>query len=399
MTRTRTGRPAAAAPARRARRKRPFSLFISGRMDWIFFLIVLILLSIGLIMMFSASYVSAYYYRKGDSLYYIRHQLFFGLLGVVAMLAASRIDYRLLRSLAWPLYGVSLVLLVVALMMPEVKGVHRWIYIGPINFQPSEISKFAVVLLFAHLITRYGPDRMKKIGSGFFNFALLLLPVVVLMVREPHLSGTLLILGLAAVMLFVGGTNIWLFLAGTAVVAAAAAVTILNPDILTVFAHYAGTRIEVWLDPFSDPLNTGFQTLQSLYAIGSGGLMGAGIGASRQKYLYLPEPFNDFIFAVVCEELGFIGAVLILCIFALLVWRGMVIASRCRDRFGTLLATGLTAQVGIQTILNVAVVTNTIPNTGISLPFFSYGGTSLVMLLAEMGVILAVSRNASLEKE
>ena len=388
----------ARASSIRQKKRRGIPLLLSGRMDWAFFFIVLMLLSIGLVMMFSASYVSAYYY-KGDSLYYIKRQLFFGVLGVFVMIAASKIDYRVFRVGAWPLYGASIVLLVVALLMPEVKGVHRWIYIGPFNFQPSEIAKFAVVLLFAHLIVRSGPARMRRIVPGFFLFGLLLLPIVVLMVMEPHLSGTILILGLAAVMLFVGGTNIWIFLAGVAAVVGLAAIVILNPDLLTVFAHYAGTRIEVWLDPFSDPLNAGFQTLQSLYAIGSGGLMGAGIGASRQKYLYLPEPYNDFIFAVVCEELGFVGATLILCIFALLVWRGLVIASRCRDRFGSLVAAGLTAQVGIQAILNVAVVTNTIPNTGISLPFFSYGGTSLVMLLGEMGIILAVSRMASLEKE
>ena len=387
-----------AAPAARMRRRGSIPLLLSGRMDWAFFFIVLVLLSIGLIMMFSASYVSAYYY-KGNSLFYIKRQLAFGVLGVIVMLAASKIDYRIFRVAAWPLYAVSIVLLVIALLMPEVKGVHRWIYIGPINFQPSEIAKFAVVLLFAHKITQKGPTQMKRIGPGFIYFAGLLLPIVFLMVKEPHLSGTLLILGLAAVMLFIGGTNIYLFIAGVIAVGLAAFVVVVHPDILTVFAKYAGTRIEVWLDPFSDPLGAGFQTLQSLYAIGSGGLMGAGIGASRQKYLYLPEPYNDFIFAVVCEELGFIGATLILCIFALLVWRGLVIASRCRDRFGSLVAAGLTAQVGIQAILNVAVVTNTIPNTGISLPFFSYGGTSLVMLLGEMGIILAISRAASLEKE
>jgi len=387
---------AVSAPA--GEKPKQAGFFLSGRMDWTFFFIVIVVLCIGLIMMFSASYVSAYYY-KGNSLYYIVRQLLFGAAGVAAMLLISKVNYRIFRVGAWPAYFVSIALLIVALFMPETKGVRRWIYVGPISFQPSEIAKFAVVLLFAHLIVKFGPAKMKMTRFGLVPFVALLAPIVALMIKEPHLSGTILILGLAVVMLFIGGTSVWWFAAGAILVAGAGALVIFKPDLLTVFAHYAGTRIEIWLDPFSDPLDKGFQTLQSLYAIGSGGLMGAGIGGSRQKYLYIPEPYNDFIFAVVCEELGFVGATLILCIFALLVWRGFVIAARCRDRFGALVAAGLTAQVGIQTILNVAVVTNTIPNTGISLPFFSYGGTSLLMLLGEMGVILSVSRNASLEKE
>ena len=219
------------------------------------------------------------------------------------------------------------------------------------------------------------------------------------MIKEPHLSGTVLILSLGAVMMFIGGTDVRWFIAGGIVAVAGIAAVIIEPDLLTALAHYAGERIEIWLDPFSDPIDAGFQTVQSLYAIGSGGLMGAGIGASRQKYLYLPEPYNDFIFAIVCEELGFVGAVVIIGIFVLLIWRGFVIATRCPDRFGSLVAAGLTAQVGLQTLLNIAVVTNTLPNTGISLPFFSYGGTSLVMLLGEMGVILSISRKTPIEKE
>jgi len=374
-------------------------LLLKGKMDITFLIIVLVLLSIGLIMMFSASYASAYYY-EGNSLHYIARQVPFALLGIAAMLVASKVNYHIFRPFSWLIYAFSVALLILVLFTEETtKGVRRWIYIGSFSFQPSEIAKFAIVVLFAHLIVSYGPAKMRTFRYGILPFIAILAPIVFLMIKEPHLSGTLLICSFAAVMLFIGGTHYGWFLLGGAVVLTALAAVVINPDLLTIFAKYAGTRIEVWLDPTSDPLGAGFQTLQSLYAIGSGGLMGTGIGGSRQKYLYLPEPYNDFIFAIVCEELGFIGAALIICLFGLLVWRGFVIAARCKSRFGSLIAAGLTAQVGIQTILNIAVVTNTMPNTGISLPFFSYGGTSLVMLLAEMGIVLAVSRDSTIEKE
>jgi cell division protein FtsW len=214
------------------------------------------------------------------------------------------------------------------------------------------------------------------------------------MMAEPHLSGTLIILSIGAIMMIVGGTNLkWFGLAALAGVVVLG-VVVMIPGVI----QYAETRFANWLHPEEDPRVGGFQILQSLYAIGSGGLMGTGISQSRQKYLYLPEPQNDYIFSIVCEELGFVGATLIIILFALLVWRGFVIGMRCKDRFGSMVAIGLTAQVGLQTILNILVVTNTIPPTGIALPFFSYGGTALVMLLAEMGVILSISRQTTMEK-
>ncbi|MEG1972452.1 MAG: FtsW/RodA/SpoVE family cell cycle protein, partial [Oscillospiraceae bacterium] len=325
-------------------------------------------------------------------------QLVFAVAGVAFMLFISKIDYRILKPLAFPAYGVSLVLLVVVLFMRPLNNARRWIFIGDLTFQPSEIAKFSIVIVFALLICK-NFEKMKTFRYGFLPFVVLLLPIVLLMLREPHISGTLLILALAAVMMFIGGTNQFIFIAAAVVGGLGIAAVIINPDLLTLIAHYAGERITVWLDPFSDPLDGGFQTLQSLYAIGSGGLMGLGISGSRQKYLFLPEPHNDFIFAIVCEELGFTGAVFIICIFALLIWRGFVIATRCPDKFGSLVAAGLVSQVGIQTILNIAVVTNTLPNTGISLPFFSYGGTSLLMLLCQMGVVLSISRTTAMEKE
>lgn len=369
----------------------------TGMLDLTFLVIVLVLVSIGLIMMFSASYANAYY-LKGNSLHYIARQLPFALLGVAGMLCVSKISYQYLRPLVPLFYAGSLLLLVVVLFMRPLNNARRWIFIGPINFQPSEIAKFAVVLLYAAYACRYRKE-MKKFGYGVLLPLILLAPIVVLMLLEPHLSGTMLILMLSVTMLFLGGTHGGWFVAGAVVAVGAAFAVIVNPELLTVLAHYAGDRITLWLDPFADPLDKGFQTVQSLYAIGSGGLMGMGIGASRQKFLYLPEPYNDFIFAIVCEELGFVGAALIICIFALLVWRGFVIAQRCPDRFGALVAAGLTTQVGLQVLLNIAVVTNTMPNTGISLPFFSYGGTSLIMLLGEMGVILSISRSIPIEKQ
>ncbi len=369
---------------------------IYGPMDTTFLVIVLVLVSLGLIMMFSASYANAFY-LKNNSLFYISRQLPFALMGITVMIMASHVDYRIFKPLSLPLYGITLILLVIALFMPPLNNARRWIFIGPFNFQPSEIAKFAIVILFASLICA-NFQQMKTVRYGIAPFAAALTPVAFLMLKEPHLSGTVLILSLGIVMMFIGGTDARWFVAGAIVATIGIAAVIFNPSLLTSLAHYAGDRITVWLDPFSDPKDKGFQTVQSLYAIASGGLMGTGIGASRQKYLYLPEPYNDFIFAIVCEELGFVGAALIICLFALLVWRGFVIASRCPDRFGALVAAGLTAQVGIQTLLNIAVVTNSVPNTGISLPFFSYGGTSLLMLLGEMGIILSISRTAAIQK-
>lgn len=369
---------------------------IYGPMDTTFLVIVLVLVSLGLIMMFSASYANAFY-LKNNSLFYISRQLPFALMGITVMIMASHVDYRIFKPLSLPLYGITLILLVIALFMPPLNNARRWIFIGPFNFQPSEIAKFAIVILFASLICA-NFQQMKTVRYGIAPFAAALAPVAFLMLKEPHLSGTVLILSLGIVMMFIGGTDARWFVAGAIVATIGIAAVIFNPSLLTSLTHYAGDRITVWLDPFSDPKDKGFQTVQSLYAIASGGLMGTGIGASRQKYLYLPEPYNDFIFAIVCEELGFVGAALIICLFALLVWRGFVIASRCPDRFGALVAAGLTAQVGIQTLLNIAVVTNSVPNTGISLPFFSYGGTSLLMLLGEMGIILSISRTAAIQK-
>ena len=359
-------------------------------LDLPFLAILLLLLCYGLIMLYSAGYAVALY-RRGDAYTYIRPQLLFAALGVAAMYAASLVDYHIWHKLAWPLLGVSLALLVLVLFMPEYNGCKRWIVLpGLGTLQPSEIAKFSVVLVFAHIIS-LNHDRMKTFTAGVLPFGAVLGAVAVLMLLEPHLSGTLLILGIGAVLMFVGGTGLkWFGLAGALGAGAIAAALVFLPDLVP----YAMDRLASWRDPFADPLGEGHQTIQSLYAIASGGVMGLGLCNSRQKYLYVPEPQNDFIFSILCEELGFVGAAAVIVLFLALFLRGMTVAVRARDKFGALLVVGFVTQVILQAVLNIAVVTNTIPNTGISLPFFSSGGTSLLMLLGEMGIVLSVSRQA-----
>lgn len=357
-------------------------------LDLPFLCILLLLLSLGLLMLFSAGYAVALY-RRGDAYTYIRPQLLFAALGLAAMYAASLVDYHIWHKLAWPIMGLSLLLLVIVLFMPEYNGCKRWIVLpGLGTLQPSEIAKFAVVLVFSHIIS-LNHDRMQGFAAGVLPFGVLLGLVAVLMLLEPHLSGTLLILSIGAVLMFVGGTGLrWFALAGGLGVGAVFAAVLALPQLVP----YAADRLSSWRDPFADPLGEGHQTIQSLYAIASGGVAGLGLGNSRQKYLYVPEPQNDFIFSILCEELGFVGAALVIFLFLLLLLRGITLAVRARDKFGALLVVGFVVQVVLQAILNIAVVTNTIPNTGISLPFFSSGGTSLLMLLGEMGIVLSVSR-------
>ena len=357
-------------------------------LDLPFLCVLLMLLCLGLLMLFSAGYAVALY-RRGDAYTYIRPQLLFAALGLVAMYAASLVDYHIWHKLAWPIMGLSLLLLVVVLFMPEYNGCKRWIVLpGLGTLQPSEIAKFAVVLVFSHIIS-LNHDRMQGFAAGVLPFGIILGLVAVLMLLEPHLSGTLLILSIGAVLMFVGGTGLrWFALAGGLGLGTIFAAVLALPQLVP----YAADRLSTWRDPFADPLGEGHQTIQSLYAIASGGVAGLGLGNSRQKYLYVPEPQNDFIFSILCEELGFIGAALVILLFLLLLLRGITLAVRARDKFGALLVVGFVVQVVLQAILNIAVVTNTIPNTGISLPFFSSGGTSLLMLLGEMGIVLSVSR-------
>ena len=373
--------------------KRRKSVNTAGKFDITFLSFVLILLTVGLVMLYSSSYAFSYN-QYGNSYKFITRQALFAAVGVVVMLVVSRINYHFWRKFAWVLYALSTVMLIVLLILPpmvEGKDVKRWIVIGPINFQPSEIAKFAIILLFSSLIAA-NHKQMKSFKFIAFLVALLGLQCV-LVVMEPHLSATVLIFAIGIVLLIVGGLPKRYILGG---VGAGVGLGVLA--VVTGIIGYGSDRIKYWLDPWADAMGKGFQTIQSLLAIGSGGILGRGIGQSRQKYLWLPEPHNDFIFAIVCEELGLVGALVIILLFCLLVWRGFTIAMRAQDKFGSLLALGLTFQVGLQAMLNIWVVTNTIPNTGISLPFFSYGGTSLLILLAEMGIVLSVSRGANIEK-
>lgn len=364
------------------------------RFDTAFLIIILILLAYGVIMVFSASYPAALQ-KTGNSLHFISQHVLYVAVGIAAMLLISRIDYRLYRRFAYIIFGIALILLILV-AIPGVGRVlnnaRRWIYIGLIGFQPSEIMKFAVIVLFSHLIAHY-QSRMNTFKQGVLPFAAVLLVIAVLMMLEPHLSGTILIFGIGCIMMYIGGTKLRYFLAvgGLSVGAIAGIVAFKGVSYIT-------ERLQFWLNPFADINDKTWQTVQSLVAIGSGGLLGRGIGASRQKYLYLPEPYNDFIFAIICEELGLIGALFVIVLFVLFAVRGFSIASKAPDRFGFMLATGITVQICLQAALNIAVVTNTIPNTGISLPFFSYGGTAIMMQLGEMGILLNISRHAFMEK-
>lgn len=374
-------------------KKKKKSVVQKGKLDITFLSFVLLLLTIGLVMLFSASYAYSYEYYQ-NSYKFISRQAAFAAVGLCLMFFISKIDYHFWRKFAWAIFLISTLLLIVLLALPPmVSGmdVKRWIVIGPINFQPSEIAKFSIILLFSSLIAAH-QHEMK--GFKFILFLGLILAFTCgLIVLEPHVSATVLVFAIGVTLLFIGGMQKRWIIGGIGAGAGAVALAF-----ATNVISYGSSRIKYWRDPWLDATGKGFQTIQSLLAIGSGGILGRGIGQSRQKYLWVPEPHNDFIFSIVCEELGLVGAIVIILLFALLVWRGFTIAMRCPDKFGSLLAIGLTFQVGLQAMLNIWVVTNTIPNTGISLPFFSYGGSSLVILLAEMGIVLSVSRSADIEK-
>ncbi len=362
-----------------------------GPIDVPFLLLVLLLTGMGLIMLLSASFPSAYY-ETGNPIYYFKRQAEFAALGLIAMVVIGRINYARFRGVAKIALIVSVVLLTMVIV-PGIgitsHGATRWLGIPgtDLQFQPSEIAKLGVILHFADSISKK-KDKMKTIRYGILPYALILGVITILMKKEPHFSGMVLILGIGASMMFVGGIRgYWVGVGAGGVAAVAYA-------FLSGLITYNSSRIAIWLDPLNDAFktDTGYQTRQSLIAIGSGGLLGLGLGKSRQKFLFLPEEHNDCIFSIVCEELGLIGAVLIMAIFALLIIRGYWIALHARDRFGSLLVVGITTQIALQVFLNIAVVTNLVPNTGISLPFFSYGGTALAIQLAEMGVVLSVSR-------
>ena len=351
-----------------------------------FLLILLTLLVLGLVMLYSASCVqSAYDTAYRTTTLYLRKQALCAAVGLIAFFLFSRIPAGLWYRYCWFLYGGSILLLLgVLLFGEEVNGAKRWITIAGIQFQPSELSKFAMILVFARATRDYGP-RVKRFRFGVLGFGIILIGILIPLALEKHLSAIMLMGMVAVVMMYVAGTDIRWLLAG----ALAAAVFVL---VYIRFMGYAGDRVSAWLHPERDPGDTGYQILQSLYAVGSGGLFGLGLGKSRQKYLYLPFQYNDYIFAIVCEELGLFGAVGIILLYMALILRGYWIALRARDRFSTVLAAGLVTLIAVQTVLDLCVVTNLLPSTGISLPFFSYGGTALAVNLGEMGIVANISR-------
>lgn len=389
-----------------------------GPMDLPFLMLTLMLVGIGLIMVFSASYASAYYDSsasvQNNPLYYIRRQAMFAGVGLVIMYLISKINYQTFRILSIPMLAGSIFLLLLVLtpLGVSINGAQRWlkmfVFFGP-TYQPSEIAKITVIIFFAARLSKRETEKKRKYTNrtltgrtlnrlehiGFLElvpYGAVLGTVLLLVVLEPHMSGTILIMVGAAAVLFAAGISIWWFVGAGSFVVTGLALIIATTDYMT-------NRIKLWLDPWVDPQGLGYQTIQSLLAIGSGGLLGLGLGKSRQKFLYIPEPENDFVFPIVVEELGFIGGAIVLILFAMLILRGYWLALHARDKFGTLTIVGIITLLAAQVFLNIGVVTNLIPNTGISLPFFSYGGTALVIHMAEMGIILSISRQIPAPKK
>ena len=358
----------------------------TGMIDLPYLVLTLLLVSIGVLMMFSASYARSYY-DTGNSAFYFSRQAIFALGGIAAMLLVGRLNYFIWYRLSIPILAVSALLLGI-LLIPGVgvtrNGATRWITVAGIEFQPSEVAKLGMILVFGALMAAW-KENMDTFAYGVLPYVAIMGVLALLLVFEPHLSATVIIFMVGATMMLIGGTQKRWFVLGF-VLAAGLFVYYISSK------GYAGNRITAHLDPESDALGKGYQIIQSRFAIGSGGLLGLGFGKSRQKYLYLPEGHNDYIFAIVCEELGFVGGVGVILLFALLILRGYWIALHARDRFGTLVAAGLTTKLAIQVFFNIGVVTNFLPSTGISLPFFSYGGTALLLQMFEMGVVLSISR-------
>lgn len=360
-----------------------------GPVDVPFMMLALLLLMIGLVMVLSSSYARAYYDLEGQTggnpTFYFVKQLGFAVGGVVVMIVCSWVPLKVYRRFSPLVLLVAIALLLFVFLIGRIaNGAQRWLKIGSITIQPSEIAKIGIIMFYADWICRVRGD-IKSFRRGILPLGAALVVVCVLIATEPHWSALLIIVILALVMLFVGGLPLKWFIGGGVAVGSVMLIAV------TMF-DYVRNRLSAWLDPFADAAGSGWQVVQSLYAIGSGGLFGLGLGNSRQKYLYLPEEHNDYIFSIVCEELGFIGAMLILALFALLIIRGYWLAMHARGRYGRLVCVGITTLFALQVILNVAVCTNLLPSTGISLPLFSYGGTALLLQMAEIGIILAVSR-------
>ena len=358
----------------------------AGRMDISFFFLVIVLMTIGLIMVFSASYATSL--NENDSgISIVMRQVLFVAMGLVAMFVLSYIPYHLYQKLYRLIYIVCLGLTAVALLFEDRTGAgaKRWIYLGGFSFQPSELLKFGLIVTFAALIAR-NYRQMDTFKKGILEFFYFLIPAFGVVALQRHMSWIMLMVIICGGMMFIAGSKIYYILL-------LVPVGLLGLVILQALGFdYIGSRIDAWLDPFSDIQNGTWQIVQSLYAIGSGGLFGVGLGNSTQKFLWISEPQNDFIFAVVCEELGLVGALMIILLFVLFVASGFSIAMRAPDKFGSMLVIGIVLQFGTQALLNIAVVSNAMPTTGISLPFFSAGGSATLVQLAQVGIVLNVSR-------
>ncbi|MDY3304746.1 MAG: putative lipid II flippase FtsW [Clostridia bacterium] len=355
-----------------------------NKIDYVFLIAVMSLLCYGLIMVFSASSANAHY-RYNDAYYFIKRQAIWAVVGVAIMFVASRIPYDFLYKNALKILAVSVVLLIaVPFVGVSANGAKRWLGFGAVTFQPSEVAKFAIIVFLARSLS-VNKDALRDFTKGFLPYVAIIGIVAFLVVIEPHLSGAIVIALTGFIVLWAAGAKVSHFVAvGLPALCAAVA--------LMLSADYRLERVTTFLDPFKNTSDDGWQVVQSLYAIGSGGFFGLGLGQSRQKFLYLPEPQNDFIFSVICEELGFIGAALVIALFTLLIWRGVRIAINAPNKFASLLVIGIMGLIAIQVIINIAVVTSSVPATGMPLPFFSYGGSSLVFILGEMGVVLSISR-------
>ena len=372
-----------------------FSSYLNNSVDFTLLITVLILISFGLVMLLSASAPSSLQ-EYGTSYKLFLRQLFFAVAGLAAMWFISKFDYRIFQKFYIWAWIVSIILLIAVLIFgTESHGATRWIDFKITTFQPSELVKFLMIIFYAGILVR-NRDNLGKFFKGLVFHVLFLVPIIGLLLMEPHLSTSIVIIITCCVMMIIAGCKFWQFLVSGLVVGgvggiAATVLYLVNQGFQEKF-QYVLTRIITFIDPWKYIKDEGWQVIQSLYAIGSGGLFGVGLGESKQKYLYLPEPHNDFIFSVLAEEFGFVGCLIIFILFAVFIWRGVLIAMKAPDMFGSLVAVGITTLVGIQAIINVAVVTSSMPATGMQLPFFSYGGTALFFLLSEIGVLLSISR-------
>ena len=363
-----------------------FSSFLKNPIDFTLLITILLLLSLGLIMVLSASSPSALS-ESGNSYSYFYKQAIFAGAGLFMMWVISNIDYRFYQKYYKLAYFIAfLSLLAVPFIGTTVNGAKRWIYLtDSLSIQPSEIVKLLMIIFYASLLVK-NRDELDKYFKGFVKHLMILAPIIGLLLIEPHFSASMVIIGIVSIMMIVAGCKFWHFLATGSVIGVPGIIG------LILIEPYRLERVTTFLDPWKDATGSGWQVIQSLYAIGSGGSFGVGLGESKQKYLYIPEPHNDFIFSILGEELGFIGCAIVIILFGIFIWRGVLTAMRSPDMFGSLIAIGITTQIAIQVIINIAVVTSSMPATGMPLPFFSYGGSSLFILLCEMGILLNISK-------